>query len=159
MRVNFEVKRAPIFDIAPCTSSLGRLLWGFHKLPLGSFVVSYKCSNVFLNFRSWNRILKLEDFMLSFLLLLACICLVTHTRFLCFLVLNSDHIILTPIFYKCLFLLFFLFTAFRVIFAIHVFVDDESSIKRRDTLKVYSISFDNILNTQGKRAGTFIRNI
>ena len=121
--------------------------------------MSYECSNIFLNLRSWNRFLELEDFMLSVLLLFACVSLGAHTRFLCFLVLNSDHIILSPIFYKCLFLLFFLLTAFRVIFTIHVFVDDESSIKRRDTLKVYSISLDNILDAQGERAGPFIRNI
>ena len=141
------MKRATIFDVASCASSLWCLLWSFHKLPLGSFVVSNECSNILLNFRCRNRVLELKDFMLSFLLLLACVGLVAHTRFGCFLVLHSDHIILTPIFYKCLFLLFSLFTAFRVIFAIHVFVDDESSIKRRDTLKVYSISFDNIFNT------------
>ena len=153
------MKRASIFDIASCISSLWCLLWGFHKLPLGSFVVSYECSNIFLNLRSWNRVFELEDFMLSILLLLVCVSLVAHTRFRCFLVLHSDHIILAPIFYKSLFLLLFLLTAFRVIFTIHVSVDDESSIKRRDTLKVNSISLDNILDTQRERAGSFIRNV
>ena len=78
MGVDLKVKRAPVLDEASSVLALWCLLWRFHEFPLCTLVVSDECSDIFLYFSCWNRVLELEDFMLSLLLFFTSAACVSH---------------------------------------------------------------------------------
>ena len=157
MRVNLQMERAAILNVAGSLLASHCDFRGFNELPLATLVVSDVSLHVLLGFGSWHRLFDLVDLVLSFPLLVVLVTTVAHARVASVSGLFGNHVCLVPV------LLTIIISPIinKVVIVgvpVHpchqtwaVLICDEGAIQRCNTLKVDSASLDHILKTQGKR--------
>jgi len=155
MRVDLQVQGTSFIEEATVVFAIHSHFWCFNKVPFSALVMSDKCLYIFLDFTCRNTFFNFENFLLYFLLLSIGRAIIAHARFACLLCFHGNHVIFTPFLLKVLAIFCISFSFFSV----HIFVYNESSIKRSDTLKINSITLNHVFHTQRKRACIFIRDV
>ena len=158
MRVNLQVQRTAILNVAGSLFASHCDFGGFDELPLATLVVSDVSLYVFLGFGSWHRLFDLVDLVFSFPLLAVLVTTVAHARVASVSGLFSNHVCFVPLLLMLIIISPVINNVVIVGVPVHpchqtwaVLVGDEGAIQRCDTLKVDSASLDHILETQGKR--------